>query len=297
MENSPTTFRGTQAKPYYRADNSYKPEDPQPETEELTPVRIKPPQVRKRGRPRKNPEQPQPYTEDTTVRTEPPQRRGPRRPRKNPEQQQQDTEESTVQEEPPQARRPRRPRKAKERGTQAFLTEKEKGDLNLARQLQKDGIITTPGLPFKESDRTEIDALIANSTFKILKYNPEVHYRRIFNLRLVQEIKGKNTQPYKKSRLVLAGHSDQGKEEILTQSPTIQRISQRLLLSLGASLIATYDMHCELRDITQAYVQSKDKLLRTILAKPPKELQGTFPPGTILRVVQPLYRAAKSGLY
>jgi hypothetical protein len=297
MENGPTTFRGTQAKPYYRADDSYEPEDPQPETEELTPVRIEPPQVRKRGRPRKNPEQPQPYTEDTTVRTEPPQRRGPGRPRKNPEQQQRDTEESTVQEEPPQARRPGRPRKAKERGTQAFLTEKEKGDLDLARQLRKDGIITTPGLPFEESDRTEMDALIANGTFEILKYNPEVHYGRIFNLRLVREIKGKNTQPYEKSRLVLAGHSDQGKEEILTQSPTIQRMSQRLLLSLGASLIATYDMHCELRDITQAYVQSKDKLLRTILAKPPKELQGTFPPGTILRVVRPLYGAAESGLY
>jgi hypothetical protein len=56
-------------------------------------------------------------------------------------------------------------------------------------------------------------------------------------------------------------------------------------------------MHYELRDITQAYVQSKDKLLRTILARPLKELQGAFPPGTILRVVRPLYRAAESGLY
>jgi hypothetical protein len=74
-------------------------------------------------------------------------------------------------------------------------------------------------------------------------------------------------------------------------------MSQRLLLSLGASLIATYKMHCELRDITQAYVQSKDKLLRTLYARPPKELQDTFPPGTILRVVRPLYGAAESGLY
>jgi hypothetical protein len=61
-----------------------------------------------------------------------------------------------------------------------------------------------------------MDALIANSTFKILKYNLEVYYRRIFNLRLVREIKEKNTQLYKKSRLVLAGYLDQGKEEILT---------------------------------------------------------------------------------
>jgi hypothetical protein len=96
---------------------------------------------------------------------------------------------------------------------------------------------------------------------------------------------------------VLAGYSDQDKESILTQSPTIQRISQRLLLVLGALLIATYGMHFELRDITQAYVQLKDKLLCTLYARLPKELQDTFLLGTILQVVRPLYRAAESGLY
>ena len=70
-----------------------------------------------------------------------------------------------------------------------------------------------------------MDTLIANGTFEILKYDPDQHKGRIFNLRLVREIKGKTTQPYEKSRLVLAGHSDTEKEEILTQSPTIQRIS------------------------------------------------------------------------
>jgi hypothetical protein len=69
------------------------------------------------------------------------------------------------------------------------------------------------------------------------------------------------------------------------------------LLTLRASLIATYSMHCEFRDITQAYVQLKDELLYTLYAKPPKELEDTFPPGTILRVVRPLYSAAESGLY
>jgi hypothetical protein len=56
-------------------------------------------------------------------------------------------------------------------------------------------------------------------------------------------------------------------------------------------------MHCELRDITQAYMQSTDKLLYTLYAKPLKELQGSFPPNTIFRVVRPLYGAAESGLY
>jgi hypothetical protein len=142
-----------------------------------------------------------------------------------------------------------------------------------------------------------MDTLITNSTFEILQYNPNVQYRRIFNLRLVREVKGKNTQLYKKSRLVLTSHSDKGKEEILTQSPTIQCMSQQLLLLLRASLIALYNIHCELRDITQAYIQSTDKLLYTLYAKLLKELQDTFPPNTIFRVVQPLYRAAELGLY
>jgi hypothetical protein len=142
-----------------------------------------------------------------------------------------------------------------------------------------------------------MDTLIANGTFEILRYDLNVQYRRIFNLRLVREVKGKTTQLYKKSRLVLAGHLDEGKEEILTQSLTIQRISQQLLLSLGASLIASYNIHCELRDITQAYVQSADKLLCMLYAKLLKELLDTFLPNTIFRVVRLLYGAAESGLY
>jgi hypothetical protein len=38
----------------------------------------------------------------------------------------------------------------------------------LAQQLRRDRIITTTGIPFEESDRTEIETLIANSTFEVL---------------------------------------------------------------------------------------------------------------------------------
>jgi hypothetical protein len=304
MENGPTTFRVTHTKPYYRPEGSheqdYPPkEKPQQNTEDLAPVRIERPQVKKRGRPKKVTTQPQQDAQDVIpVQAKPPPARKRGRPRKYPIQPQPEEEEYIpVRQEPPQPRRSGRPRTTAQQQPQTFLTQKELGDLELARQLRKDGIITTPGLPFEESDRTEMEALIANGIFEVLQYNPRRKYGRIFNLRLVREIKGKTTQPYEKSRLVLAGHSDQDKESILTQSPTIQRMSQRLLLALGASLIATYGMHFELRDITQAYVQSKDKLLRTLYARPPKELQDTFPPGTILRVVRPLYGAAESGLY
>lgn len=66
-----------------------------------------------------------------------------------------------------------------------------------------------------------MDLLIQNRIFEVLKFDPHEHTERIFNLRLIREVKGKITKPYEKSRLVLAGHSDKGKEEILTQSPII----------------------------------------------------------------------------
>jgi hypothetical protein len=61
---------------------------------------------------------------------------------------------------------------------------------------------------------------------------------RIFKSRIVNEIKGKATNtPYKKSRLVIQGYNNKGKETILTQSPTIQRASQRVIVALALSLL------------------------------------------------------------
>jgi hypothetical protein len=295
LENKPIRLRCTQVKQYFRKENVR--QDPTPqgqeedtnapyEDDEPIPPRIELDRPRRRGRPRKKKashdeekEQPQ-YDDDKGQEEEhhassprkeivqPVRRRG--RPRKNPVQYETAT---------------------------AFLTQKEKDDYDIAVRYRREGIITTPGRPFEQSDRTEMDSLIANGTFQIQRYDPHKHKGRIFKLRLVREVKGKTATPYEKSRLVFAGHSDTEKDTILTQSPTIQRMSQRLLLAYGVSLAKTYGMHFELRDITQAYVQSTDKLLRTLYAWPPKELQHNFPPDTVFQIVRPLYGAAESGLY
>ena len=48
-------------------------------------------------------------------------------------------------------------------------------------------------------------------------YNPKVYKGQIFNLRLVNKVKGKAIESlYKKSRLVIQAYNDQGKEVILT---------------------------------------------------------------------------------
>jgi hypothetical protein len=52
-----------------------------------------------------------------------------------------------------------------------------------------------------------------------------------------------------------------------------------------------------LRDITQAYTQSKTTLLRTVLAELPIEIRHKYPPQTIVHIKKPLYRLAEAGLH
>jgi hypothetical protein len=70
----------------------------------------------------------------------------------------------------------------------------------------------------------------------------------VFPLRYVDEIKYKATPgQYHNSRLVVAAHHDVDKTSVLTQSPTIQRISQRLVLVL--KLMYGDEVEICLRDI------------------------------------------------
>jgi hypothetical protein len=97
-----------------------------------------------------------------------------------------------------------------------FMMSKEKFDLDLAYQLRAAGKITTPGKLFKASDKAEIDTLIANSVFRFEQFDADKHRGRIFDARMVREIKGKNTNAlYKKSRLVIRGFGDDDKQFIL----------------------------------------------------------------------------------
>lgn len=181
--------------------------------------------------------------------------------------------------------------------TTAYLAQREQDDLALARQLRAAGKITTSGGPFELSTKAEIDALITRGVFRFEIYHPEKHGGvRIFKSRIVNEVKGKTTQPYEKSRLVVQGYNDAGKKVVLTQSPTIQRASQRVIMTLAPSLIAR-GMTLWLRDITQAYTQSDDQLQRTIIADLPIQLKDAYPAGTVMVVVKPLYGIAEAGAY
>ena len=71
----------------------------------------------------------------------------------------------------------------------------------------------------------------------------------------MDEIKNPGTdKAFEKSRLVVQAYNDQGKELVLTQSPTIQRVSQRLILCIAAMKLyddTLYDdIRLYLRDIS-----------------------------------------------
>ena len=204
---------------------------------------------------------------------------------------------------PVQPRRRGRPRGSKNKPrssaivTETYMSKKEEDDWALAIKLRDEGVITTPGAPFESSDIKEIDDLVGRGVFKFELYDSNRHGgTRVFKSRMVREVKGKTTKPYEKSRLVVQGFRDEEKVEILTQSPTIQRTSQRLILAVAPPLIAM-GMSLDLRDITQAYPQAQTELARTILAELPAELKTKYPEGTIIHVIKPLYGIAEAGVH
>ena len=187
---------------------------------------------------------------------------------------------------------------------EAFLTEKETRDRDLSIKLRAEGKITTPGKPFQLSQRTEYESLIARGVFvPIHKSDLRLKGQRIFKSRMVDGgVKGKETtKPYEKSRLVIQAFNDKGKKEILTQSPTIQRVSQRLIICMAAAIRHLQRLRhlpesdLVIRDITQAYVQAHTKLIRQVFAWPPEEIAEEFPEGTVFMVVLPLYGIPESG--
>ncbi len=108
---------------------------------------------------------------------------------------------------------------------------------------------------------------------------------RIFNFRFVDEIKYSSTSDaYEKFRLMIQAYNDQDKTLILTQSSIIQRMSQRIILALTA---CTFDCHFYLRNITQAYVQSKTFLNRKFFIRSFFELD--LSERSILKIIKSLY--------
>jgi hypothetical protein len=102
-------------------------------------------------------------------------------------------------------------------GWEAFITQKELENAQLAQKLRRKGKITTPDKPFELSNQAEIDGLIGRGVFRFKQFDPAKHNGiRIFKSRIVNKIKGKATdKPYEKSRFMVQDYGDDGKLMVL----------------------------------------------------------------------------------
>ncbi len=143
---------------------------------------------------------------------------------------------------------------------------------------------------FAESRRKEIIDLLEKRVFELIIIDAVLRDVRIFNFRFVDEIKHSDiADVYEKFRLMIQTYNDHDKTLMFTQSSIIQRMSQRIILTLTA---CTSDCHLYLRDIIQTYVQSKILLNRQFFIRSSLELNLSS--DSILRVVKSLYEVLET---
>ena len=144
-------------------------------------------------------------------------------------------------------------------------------------------------LPYVKSKKKEVIELIEKRIFIFVNKKKVSEDMRIFNSRFVNEVKNAGTDStFEKSRLVMQAYNDSIKHLVLTQSPTIQRVSQRLILCLAAIIFST---KLYFKNVIQAYVQFNIKLNRDFYIKASYELASMLEieNGSIIKIMKPLY--------
>jgi hypothetical protein len=142
---------------------------------------------------------------------------------------------------------------------------------------------------FAESRRKEINDLLKRQMFELIIISKVLKNVRIFNFRFVDEIKHSDTsQAYEKSRLIVQTYNDHEKTLVLTQAFTIQRMSQRIILVIAASI----NHRLYLRNITQTYIQSKSLLNRMFFIRSLFDLN--LLDDAILRIIKSLYDVSEA---
>lgn len=144
---------------------------------------------------------------------------------------------------------------------------------------------------FDDSRIAEFNGLMNRGVFKVV-HELEAKGNRIYGSRFVDTIKNEGKpEAFAKSRLVVQAFNDKD-HGLLTYAPTVQRMSQRLLLCLCAM---DDQLQFFTRDVSQAYVQAETSTQRQIFVRPPASLN--FPSETLLQVQKPLYGIPEAGLH
>jgi hypothetical protein len=135
---------------------------------------------------------------------------------------------------------------------------------------------------------------LKRQVFEIIIISEVFKNVRIFNSRFVDEIKHSDiSQTYEKSKLMIQIYNDHEKTLMLTQAFIIQRMSQRIILVITASINENH--HLYLRDIIQIYTQSKSLLNRMFFIRSLLDLNLSN--DAILRVIKSLYDVSEAKAY
>ena len=110
--------------------------------------------------------------------------------------------------------------------------------------------------------------------------------------RFVLAIKDAGTNKERwKARFVVQGHREKLKTSLVHDSPTARQNSTRLIVGLASA----FGFRIFSTDVTQAYLQSADSLMRDVYVRPTKEFE--LDESHTLKFMKPLYGLADSGDY
>jgi hypothetical protein len=142
----------------------------------------------------------------------------------------------------------------------------------------------------QEAKSKELIGLLERGTFKIILRSDLPPHPNLLTTRFVLAIKNSDTEnEIYKARLVVRGFQDRMKGFLVHEPNTVRVTSIRILMAI-ASLLG-FSIWSE--DVTQAFVQSTENLLRDIYLEPAKELQ--MDQDLVLKLIKPLYGLSDSG--
>lgn len=145
---------------------------------------------------------------------------------------------------------------------------------------------------FDAARKLEVDGLESMGTWKRFDLRNVGKDANVLGSRFALATKNVGSADEKeKARLIVQGHTDREKFNVVHNSTTLHQRSMRIILSIAAM----HQFQVWSHDITQAYPQSDSPLLRGVYILPPSELN--MPEHTALKLVKPLYGLADSGDY